>query len=100
MSGFDYSALLHRRPFIGCAILINSTCLTILSKLGHHLINIGLSRLASVPQLQLSFCECLPTDYHSDAANEQLKDTLGELCGLTVSHDVLVIAGDWNTDIQ
>ena len=62
MSGFDYSALLHRRPFVGCAILINSTWLTILSKLGHHLINIGLSRLASVPQLQLSVCECLSTN--------------------------------------
>ena len=53
-------------------------------------------------------CHCLliniylPTDYRSGAANEQLKETLGDLCGFisTVSYDFLIIAGDWNTDIQ
>ena len=53
-------------------------------------------------------CHCLlinihlPTDYHSGTANEQLKETLGDLCGFisTVSHDFLILVGDWNTDIQ
>ena len=45
---------------------------------------------------------CVPTDYHSAAGNEQLRETLRELCGFisTVSDDFLIKAGDWNTDIH
>ena len=102
ISGFDNSVLQHGRPSGGCAILyrqclINSIKQVKTSSYRYCAIKIGLRN-----------CNCLlvnvylPTDYRSDAANEQLKDTLGELCGLisTVSHDVLVIAGDWNMDTR
>ena len=60
--------------------------------------------LSKLKLLFRSFCTVMIDCHncHSGAANEQLKENLGDLCGFisAVSHDFLIIAGDWNTDIQ
>ena len=102
ISGFDSSALLYGRPFGGCALLYRQSLVNSIQQ-----VKASSHRFCAV-KIDLHNCNCLlvnvylPSDYRSDDANEQLSDTLGELCGLisTVTHDVLVIAGDWNTDMQ
>ena len=102
ISGFDDSVLLHGRPFGGCAILYRQNFVSSIKQVKTP------SRRFCAVMIDCHNCHCLliniyfPTDYRSGAANEQLKETLGDLCGFisTVSYDFLIIAGDWNTDIQ
>ena len=88
-------ALLVAVPFF-----IDGAWLTVLSQVNLHLSDFVPSRLTSTIAMSLNVY--LPTEYRTVATSEQLKNTLGDLRGLTVtvSHDVLVIAGDWNTDTQ
>ena len=82
ISGFDSSALLYGRPFGGCTI---PYCQSLVNSIQHVK---ALSHQFCAVNIDLHNCNrllenvCLPSDYRSDDANEQLSDTLGELCGL------------------
>ena len=102
ISGFDNSDLLRGRPFGGCAILYRQNLVCSFKQVKTF------SRRFCAVQIVSQSCCCLlinvylPTDYRTIAATDLLKDTLGELCGFisTVSFEFMVIAGDWNTDLQ
>jgi len=102
VSGFEDSVLLHGRPFGGCAILY---CESLVSSIRQ--ISTSSRRFCAI---KINFCGCtcllinayLPTDYRSSASTELFKDTLGEIASFiaVTSHDFVVIAGDWNVDMQ
>ena len=80
ISGFDHSVLLHGRPFGGCALLYCQNFVSSIKQVKTP------CRFCAV-MIDCHNCHCLfiniylPTDYRSGAANEQLKETLGDLCG-------------------
>ena len=102
ISGFDDSAILHGRPFGGCAILYRQCLISSITQL-----KTGSNRFCAV---KIDFCGCtcllvnvyLPTDYRSVASSALFKDTLGELAGFVsaTSYDFVVVVGDWNTDVN
>ena len=79
ISGFDDLVLLHGGPFGGCAILYCQNFVSYIKQVKTP------SHCFCAVMIDCHNCHCLlinidlPIDYRSGAANEQLKETLGDL---------------------
>lgn len=102
VSGFDNSVLVHGRPYGGCAILYRRNLVSAIKQVKTPSRRFCAIKIDCHNTTILLINAYLPTDYRSASATELLRETLGDLCGFisTHSHDILIIAGDWNTDMR
>ena len=103
ISGMDSSVIHSGRPYGGCAIFYRKS---LHSSVVQY--NSPSSRFCAISirddsnLITLLVCVYLPTNYGSDASNDEFLYTLGELEGFIESQqfDRLVVAGDFNVDFD